>query len=229
MQTFLNDLRRTLNHLSHVGHSALHKEIKAAADRHFSGIKDDQIEDWLYTEDMHFRGFPHDNKPKEGEEFMFLSNEDLRADTDRTMFGVLDYLLCHPKYKNKLSAFKKDLSPKLKEHQLTPSFTIQNLDKMPFDAAHVFHTVMSHQFSVMRDPLKKYKILPEKDIDNYIKAVRQMNSDYYTFGGELFQKSLNECNNQMTRNCGLLASLSLDAAKPNLPIITYNGHSCTRN
>lgn len=198
MEPFLKKLRQSVNHLSDAGHAALHKEIKAAADRHFSGTKDEDIEEWLHTEELHISDFPNDGKPKKGEEWMYMSNEDLRADTDRVMFEVLNYITRMPKYRNNFKAFRAELAPKLELLQLTPTFTLKDLDKMPWDAVHVFHVVLSHNFSIMGKELKKNKILPAKDINGYLDAVKRMDSSYWTFGGNIFAKDLRDCNDSLT-------------------------------
>lgn len=95
MEIFINNLRRALNHLSNSEHADFHKVIKLLADKHFSGIQDHQIEEWLNTEELHTRDFqkvaPKDLDPNLAD-FM-LSDEDLRGDTDRFLFGTIQYIL----------------------------------------------------------------------------------------------------------------------------------------
>ncbi len=194
MQSFLKSLRRAVNHVSDSGHSALHKEIKVSAERHFSGIRDEEIEEWLHTEDLHASGFPNSGKPKKGEEYLYMSNEDLRADTDRILFEVLDYIRLQPKYKKKLEAFRHDMTPILKNLNLTPDFRLKNLDSIPWDAAHVFHTVLAHNFDIMAHQLIREKIMPAYIVNNYRKAAKRMDDSYWTFGGDIFANDLKNCN-----------------------------------
>lgn len=208
MQSFLKKLRQSVNHLSDEGHAQLHKEIKAAADRHFSGIKDEDIEEWLHTEELHVSDFPNDGKPTEGEEWMHMSNEDLRADTDRVMFEVLNYITRMPKYRDNLKAFRAELAPKLEGLELTPTFTLKDLDQMPWDAAHVFHVVLSHNFSAMGEFLIKNDILPSNEIKAYLNATKRMNDSYWNFGGDIFAKDLKICTDSLNGICHHLNEMS---------------------
>ncbi len=62
MDKFLKKLRQSVNHVSDEGHAALHKDIRKVALRHFSGTKNEDIEEWLHTEEMHASDFPRSEK-----------------------------------------------------------------------------------------------------------------------------------------------------------------------
>ncbi len=190
MDKFLKKLRQSVNHVSDEGHAALHKEIRKVALRHFSGSKNEDIEEWLHTEEMHASDFPRSEKTlKEMEEFG-MSNEDLRADTDRVMFGTLEFIRRFPKFRKKLEAFRKDMTPILENLDLTPTFTMMDLDTMPWDAVHVFHVVMSHNFSGMGEPLAKEGILRAEDVAEYRKAVKNLDHSYCHIYSHIFNRTL---------------------------------------
>lgn len=146
MDKFLKKLRQSVNHVSDDRHSAIHKEFRIVALRHFSNTKNEDIEEWLHTEEMHAADFPRDEKTLKAMEEFGMCNEDLRADTDRVMFETLKFIRRFPKYRKKMEAFRQDMTPILENLTLTPTFTMFDLDKMPWGAAHVFHMVMAHNF-----------------------------------------------------------------------------------
>lgn len=226
MDQFLKKLRQSVNHVSDEGHAALHKEIRQVALRHFSGTKNEDIEEWLHTEEMHASDFPRSEKIlKEMKEFG-MSNEDLRADTDRVMFGTLEFIRKFPKYRKKLEAFRKNMIPVLEELDLTPTFNMMDLDKMPWDAAHVFHVVMAHNFSGMGDPLAKEGILRAEDVADYRKAVKSLDHSYWTFGGEFFAEDLKKSNDALWR---IWNYLMVSSSRPSFKmIVTESGASCTK-
>lgn len=226
MDQFLKRLRQSVNHVSDEGHAALHKDIRRVALRNFSGTKNEDIEEWLHTEEMHASDFPRDEKTMKDMAEFGMSNEDLRADTDRVMFETLEFIRKFPKYRKKIDAFRKEMTPILEELTLTPTYTMMDLDKMPWDAAHVFHVVLSHNFSVMGEPLAKEGILRTEDVTDYRNAVKNLDHSYWTFGGEFFAKDLERSNEALLRIWDyLLAAASRPSFKM---IVTESSASCTK-
>lgn len=226
MDKFLKKLRQSVNHVSDEGHAALHKEIRRVAMLHFSGTKNEDIEEWLHTEEMHASDFPRDEKTLKKMDEFGMSNKDLRADTDRVMFGTFDYIRRFPKYRKQMEAFRKDMTPILEELTLTPTYTMMDLDKMPWDAAHVFHVVMAHNFSALGEPLSKEDILRAEDVAEYRNAVKNLDNSYWSLGGDFFAKDLERSNEALWRIWNyLMASSSRPSFKM---IVTESGASCTK-
>lgn len=195
MEIFINNLRRSLNHISNEEHRAFHKVIKEIAEKYFSGIKDPQIEEWLNTEEMYASEFSKET-PKELDselaDFM-LSDKDLRADTDRFLFVTIQYILDEkPVYEKNLQKFRSDIEPKLADLTLSPDYSIETIDQMPYDAAHLLHVFLSQKLQQNGPVISYQKILPSNLLNDYIKASSQLRS-YYGFGGSLFSESLEEC------------------------------------
>lgn len=195
METFINNLRYTLNHLSNSDHAAFHKEIQAACIRCFGGINDMQIEDWIHTEELHTKDF---GKPTSSDidpelaDFM-LSDEDKRADTDRTLFGTIQYIQENHRYETNLEQFRSEIEPKLGLQPTTPNYSIDTIDSMPYDAVHLFHVFFGRRLYMYEHIIRRHKIHDPSLLQNYIFASRQMQG-YYMFGGSLFSDAVKDCN-----------------------------------
>lgn len=211
----LKKLRRALNHLSDQGHATFHKVIKAAAERQFFGSSDAVIKDWLHTEKMHFKDFPL-KKTAKGNDFG-MSNEILRCDTDRTMFGCIDYLLRHPEYKDKVEHFLKDVESKMNMLRESPDFKMSGIDKIPWDAAHVFHKVLEDDFHLTGDPLVFDNILTSKMVEDYRNAVKKMDEAYWRYGDNRLKEAIRECNRQILSIYSHLNTQVLLLQKSNTP------------
>lgn len=199
MDTFINNLRRSLNHLSDDDHAALHKIIRDAAYRHFSDVKDSQFEEWLHTEDLHAEDFNHPDVPNLEREFadFMMSKEDLRADTDRFLFGTIHYILENKKsYADNLVKFRADVEPKLSELTLTPDFTINTLDRMPIDAAYLLHAFLGRLIAMYEPIIRREKVLPTNILISYLNATHQVRQ-YYGFGGKLLAKAIKDSNRDL--------------------------------
>lgn len=196
METFINNLRRSLNHLSDSDHSTLHKSIRDAANRHFSDVKDSQIEEWLHTEDLHAKDFNlHDtSEPNPEMADLMLSKEDLRADTDRFLFDTINYILDDKKeYVENLEKFRADIEPKLSELNLTPDFTIETLDSMPIDAAFLLHAFLGRRLAMYEPIIRREKVLPPVLLNSYLNSSHQV-KQYYGFGTKLLADAIKDSN-----------------------------------
>lgn len=199
MDTFINNLRRSLNHLTDDDHAAFHKIIRDAAHRHFSDVKDSQIEEWLNTEDLHTEDFNRPDVPDPDPELadFMMSKEDLRADTDRFLFGTIHYIQEDKKsYADKLEKFRADVGPKLSELTLTPDFTIDTLDRMPIDAAYLLHAFLGRQIAMYEPIIRREKVLPTNILISYLNATCQVRQ-YYGFGGKLLSEAIKASNRDL--------------------------------
>lgn len=199
METFINNLRHTLNHLSDSDHSALHKSIRESAYRHFSDVKDNQIEEWLHTEDLHAEDFNRPETPEPDSELadFMLSKEDLRADTDRFLFGTIHYILDDKKkYHDNLEKFRADIEPKLSELTLTPDFSIDTLDQIPIDAAYLLHAFLGRRLAMYEPIIRREKVLPPILLNSYLNSSHQV-KQYYGFGGKLLADAIKDSNRNL--------------------------------
>lgn len=199
MENFINNLRRTLNHLSDDDHAALHKIIRNAAHRHFANVKDSQIEEWLSTEDLHAKDFNRPDNPNPDPELadFIMSKEDLRADTDRFLFATIHYIQDDKKsYANKLEKFRADVEPKLSELNLTPDFTIDTLDRMPIDAAYLLHAFLGRKIAMYEPIIRREKVLPTNNLISYLNSTHQVRQ-YYGFGGKLLAEAIKTSNRNL--------------------------------
>lgn len=191
---FLKRLRRVSNHLSDEEHSRLHLAIERVAKSTFGKVKDFEVEDWLDTETMHrtMKGRNH------------IEWADYRCDTDRTMFGVLSNLVRNGQYLAEMAAFREGIEPMLDGFTLSPAFTIDSLSVMPWDAAHVLHMVLGRQLAAGSLFYVGAKVFKRSELNEYLEAVRMMDSYYYNFGLELMDKSLKQCNSLLQKLYGSL-------------------------
>lgn len=199
METFINNLRRSLNHLSDADHAALHKIIRDAAHRHFADVKDSQIEEWLSTEDFHAEDFNRTDVPNPDPELadFMMSKEDLRADTDRFLFATIHYIQEDKKtYAERLEKFRADVEPRLSELTLTPDFTIDTLDRMPIDATYLLHAFLGRQIAKYEPIIRRQKVLPTNILISYLNSTHQVRQ-YYGFGGKLLADAIKTSNRDL--------------------------------
>lgn len=172
------------NHLSDDEHARLHRAIERAAKGAFGDVEDFEVEDWLDTETMY--------RTMKGRSYIEWA--DYRCDTDRTMFGVLSNLILSSRFLPNLEAFRQEVEPLLGGFQLSPDYSIDTLSKMTWDAEYVLHSVLGKQLSGQSVFLIGAKVFKRTELDGYLEAVRALESDYFNFGLDLFERSLQKCN-----------------------------------
>lgn len=187
MKIFINDLLHTLNHLSDGEHSAFHLKIRDAAKMAFAGVTDDNVEDWLHTEDMHAN-----MKGKNP-----IDIQDYRCDTDRTMGGTLVYLNENNLYSKQLENFRSRIKPELVGLGENVVFTIDNIEEMPWFNANMMHGIMNKEMKRIIGISVKEKVFPRELAEKYISAANDVAFYYSSLGGELLAESIADANKAM--------------------------------